>query len=407
MQISIGFSTADDALKNVLELADQIKPASVQFGPNDLLLAFCNSGISRTDFFQNLRRTFGEIPVIGGGVIGVITNQDYEYRKPAAGAMLIQGHDYTYRYGSTQIIDKKEVTSGENLISNILVESIDKAALLFFESTKIEPTETSPPIFYEPTLFCNGIYKKMPENILMAGGGLIDSHNFTKTWQFCGDSVQRDAAVALMLGGPVKPYCKIFHGCTPLDGIYHTITKMTEGIVEELDNEPIVEMIDKLHQDKNWRHERPLKFLTLGINKGDKFSDFVETSYISRLISGITPDEKGIMLMEPSFKEGDEIQFMLRDNNKMVETAKEGTQSLINTIEAENKKPCFAFYIDCAGRASNFCNSLTEEAEEVQKLMNKYNIPLLGIYSGIEIAPFDNRSMGLDWTGVLFVLTKD
>ncbi len=407
MQISIGFSSADDALKSVVEIKNQIEPASALPGPNDLLLAFCNAGINQADFFHNLRRTFGQIPVIGGGVIGVITNQGYEYRNPAAGAMLIQGSDYTYRYGSTRIIDKKEKASGENLIRKVGLENDDKAALLFFESTRIESTETTPPIFYEPTQFCNGIYEKMPERILMAGGGLTDNYNFTKTWQFCGDTVQRDAVAALMFGGPFKPYCKIFHGCTPLDGIYHTITKMTDGIIEELDGEPIVEMIDKLHQDKNWRHEHPLKFLTLGINKGDKFGEFVETGYISRLISGITPDEKGIMLMESSFKEGDEIQFMLRDNNKMVETAKQGTQSLINTIKAENKTPCFAFYIDCAGRASDFCNSLTEEAQEVQKLMNKYSLPLLGFYSGIEIAPFDNRSMGLDWTGVLFVLTKD
>ncbi len=407
MQISIGFSTADEASKSVLELVSQIKPASVQPGPNDVLLAFCNSGISQTDFFINLRRAFGETAVIGGGVIGVITNENYEYRNPAAGAMLIQGNDYTFRYGTTRIIDKKEAESGENLIRKIRVENNDKAALLFFESTRIESTETSPPIFYEPTMFCNGIYKKMPESILMAGGGLTDNYNFYKTWQFCGDSIQRDTAVALMLGGPVKPYCKIFHGCTPLDGLYHTITKMTDGIIVELDGAPIVEMIDEFHQDQNWRNEHPLKFLTLGINKGDKFGDFIETSYINRLISGITPDGKGIMLMESSFKEGDEIQFMLRDNNKMVETAREGTQSLIDTIEAENKKPCFAVYIDCAGRASDFCNSLNEEAEEVQKLMNKYNIPLLGIYSGIEVAPFGGRSMGLDWTGVLFVLTED
>jgi hypothetical protein len=38
--------------------------------------------------------------------------------------------------------------------------------------------------------------------------------------------------------------------------------------------------------------------------------------------------------------------------------------------------------------------------------MNKHRIPLFGIYSGVEIAPYNNRSIGLDWTGVLFALTE-
>ena len=42
---------------------------------------------------------------------------------------------------------------------------------------------------------------------------------------------------------------------------------------------------------------------------------------VNRLIVGVSPDEKGIIPIEPYFHEGDEIQFMLRDNNRMIETA--------------------------------------------------------------------------------------
>ena len=49
----------------------------------------------------------------------------------------------------------------------------------------------------------------------------------------------------------------------------------------------------------------------------------------------------------------------------------------------------------------------TEEAAEVQQVMNRYNTPLLGFYSGVEVAPILGKSRGLDWTGVLMVLAKD
>jgi small ligand-binding sensory domain FIST len=247
----------------------------------------------------------------------------------------------------------------------------------------------------------------MPESTLLTGAGLVGDLSFGKTIQFCGDTIRKNSVLGLMFGGAVKAFSQVFHGCTPLDGIYHTITKITNGSIEELDGKPIVPMIDNLFQDKNWHNEHPLKLLTIGINKGERFSEFLETNYVNKLIVGISPDEKGIIPIEPYFKEGDEIQFMLRDNNRMIETAGQGARALLDNISSENKKPYFAFYINCAGRAANNCNSLNEEAIEVQSVMNKYNIPLLGIYSGVEIAPYNNRSIGLDWTGVLFVLTEE
>jgi len=38
--------------------------------------------------------------------------------------------------------------------------------------------------------------------------------------------------------------------------------------------------------------------------------------------------------------------------------------------------------------------------------LNQYETPLLGFYSGVEIAPFLQKSRGLDWTGVLMVLAE-
>jgi hypothetical protein len=407
MKASIGFSLAKDASANVLEIRDQIKATSVKSDKNDVLITFCNSGIDYTSFYAQLRNAFGEIPIIGGGVVGVITNHQYEYINPAAGAMLIQGNDYTCRYGSVGDFNQNEIESGEKLINNIGVEKNDKALMIFFESGAIEAADGYPPVLNHSTLLCDGIYRKMPETIMLVGAGLAGNLNFDKSFQLCGNAICKDSALGLMFGGPVKAFSRVFHGCTPLDGIYHTITKVTNGIIEELDGESIVRILDELFQDKSWRNENPLKLLTLGVNKGEKFCEFIETNYVNRLIVGISPDGKGIIPIEPYFHEGDEIQFMLRDNNRMVETAGQGAQALIDKILFENKKPYFAFYINCAGRAAKNCDSLNEEAIEVQNVMNKHHIPLLGIYSGVEIAPYNNRSIGLDWTGVLFVLSEE
>jgi hypothetical protein len=60
--------------------------------------------------------------------------------------------------------------------------------------------------------------------------------------------------------------------------------------------------------------------------------------------------------------------------------------------------------MDCAGRSRAFSGAETEEASLVQQALGE-QVPLLGFYSGVEIAPLLGRSRPLDWTGVLTLLT--
>ena len=91
----------------------------------------------------------------------------------------------------------------------------------------------------------------------------------------------------------------------------------------------------------------------------------------------------------------------------MIESSRNNSENLMKNINDDGKIPVFALYIDCAGRTAEQSNTITEEAAEIQQVMNRYNTPLLGFYSGVEVAPILGKSRGLDWTGVLMVLAKD
>ena len=77
----------------------------------------------------------------------------------------------------------------------------------------------------------------------------------------------------------------------------------------------------------------------------------------------------------------------------------------------------FALYIDCAGRTSAFSGADVEEAAILQYRQSARadleqaelgpETPLLGFYSGVEIAPLLGRSRPLDWTGVLTLFTLE
>ena len=62
-------------------------------------------------------------------------------------------------------------------------------------------------------------------------------------------------------------------------------------------------------------------------------------------------------------------------------------------------------YIDCAARASAYCGTEREEAEEIQRFIGS-KMPLLGMYAGVEIAKVGWEMEALDWTGVLCVFSE-
>jgi small ligand-binding sensory domain FIST len=209
-----------------------------------------------------------------------------------------------------------------------------------------------------------------------------------------------------MLAGYFKPYLRIMHGCTPLDGTYHKITKIEGTIIYELDGKPIVEMIDELYGNQNWRNQHPLDLLTIGINHGGRFEVPKESNYVNRLITGVLPNGEGISIFEPDLELGTEIQFMLRDGEKMIESARINSKELMEQTRADGREALFGMYINCAGRTSTHSNTPIEEASEVQGVFNQHSTPLLGFYSGVEVAPLLQKSRGLDWTGVLIVFAK-
>jgi small ligand-binding sensory domain FIST len=89
----------------------------------------------------------------------------------------------------------------------------------------------------------------------------------------------------------------------------------------------------------------------------------------------------------------------------MEESAEKGSKEAMAYFQRNNQEPFFALYIDCAGRTAGFSGTEKEEASIIQKNLGK-DIPLLGFYSGVEIAPLMGKSRGLDWTAVLLILGR-
>jgi hypothetical protein len=406
MKIGIGYSNIPDSFQAGTTAAEMAMQQAQITRPN-LVLAFCSGALNAPAFFQGLQAVVGtHVPIIGGSAVGIITNTALSHTGFPAGAVIFEAEDLRTQIAVSTGINQGEYQAGNTLAQQLSRTPDDKVLLLFYDSIKLPATVSSPPIMNASPPLLLGIETVMGQSVPIIGAGVAGDLALHATQQFCGSFVGEQCAVGALLSGAFDVYFRIMHGCIPMDGVYHTITRIAGATIYEVDGQPIVPMLDALYGSPDWQAQMPVKRLSIGVNMGGKYDDFQEDRYVNRLISGIQPGGNGIVLFEPDLAAGMEIQFMLRDGAQMIASAQANAAALLAQIKADGRRPVFAFYIDCAGRCAAFSETLTEEAAEIQTVCQQHHIPLLGFYSGVEIAPFLGQSRGLDWTGVLMALTE-
>ena len=406
MKIGIGYQNESDAVESGVRLAESAMKNGNIDHPS-LALAFCGGSLDADGFFRGLRSVIGlQTPIIGGSAIGVITNEHLSYEGHPAGVAILESEDIRCDIAAAGSLDRDEKHAGITLAKKLPCPSDSKLMLMFYDSIKISATSDTPPVMNASPRLIAGIEDTLGPEVPIIGAGVLADISFGPTRQFCGDFVESQHVVGAMLSGDFEPCFRIMHGCVPMDGLYHTITKIEGPVIYEADGRPIVALIDEIYGSREWQNQLPVRRLSIGVNMGDKYDDFREEHYVNRLIAGVLPGREGIVIFEPDLETGTEIQFMLRDVETIMASARKNSSQLMSQIHAEGKTPLFGLYIDCAGRCASVSETLSEEAAEIISVFNHHHIPLLGFYSGVEVAPLQGKTRGLDWTGVLMVMAR-
>ncbi len=370
--------------------------------PN-MLMVFIGGKHPAEQALRAIRQVFPDALIVGGSAAGVISRQGLGYSGFEIGITAFYGETFTPKLVMTGHLLQGERQAGMEL--GQLVREVahdDASVVLFFDSVA-----TSVPLrLHAASLLVEGFQAGLDgRRIQLIGGGLLTDLNLSGGWVFDGGEVRKHAAIALVFPRSVKTLTTILHGCRPVSA-FMEITRIEGAEVFELDGQPalrVVEQMLDLPLGSSRGSELSL-IAALGQKQGDKFAPYDENAYVNRFIVNADPDRGSITLFEPDFTKGMQVQIMSRDNSLMLESAARGveqiSQAILNT-------PCLlALYIDCAGRASVRSGSTAEEAELVVNGIDE-TMPLLGFYSGVEIATFSGGySRPLDWTGVLTIFQR-
>lgn len=402
MQVGVGYSDNPDSMEAGVQAAKGALGQSGRNDPCDMALLFSTARHDQRLLREAVVSVVGEsIPIYGGGAVGIITNDYYGYAGDQIGLACIW----------------LDGVSCDVLIDGGMPESEEEAGLrLGRRLAELGTTSASPVmLFYDAldykddgfrmlmaTWLLNGIEKGLGFLPDLTGAGMQGDHTCSPTSQWIGDGIGEHYAMALAFSGDVRIDSVIMHGCHPATP-YYTVTKSDGPVILEINGKPAIQFVDELLDSSIAPEDYPF-FLIFGINHGERWEEYDENYYASRLCLGIDKERGGIVMFEPDMVEGTEFQIMFRSLD--LDYMKPKIDKVFNDLDG--REPVFAMYIDCAGRCAGYGGMDIEDAFVIQKTVAG-RVPVLGLYTGVEIASIGGRPRGLDWTGVfcLFSQSKD
>lgn len=400
MLVRVGFSDIPESMRAGRRAAISAMEQAGRSGPCDFALLFCTARHNERFLREAVAGVIGEdVPIYGGGAVGVITNETFGYAGDQAGlaCVWLDGAD-------CNILTEPGLLSGEEdtgiRLGRRLADlgtSPDSSVMLFYDA--VNRTGGGVKLLMA-TWLLQGLEKGLGFLPVLAGAGLQGDHICTATDMFTGDGAGRHQALAMAFSDDIKMDIAIMHGCRPASG-YYTVTKAEGPVILEINHEPAISFLDRLLGPSTRPEDYPF-FLILGVNHGDKWGAYNENDYASRLCLGIDRERGGIVMFEPDMVEGTEFQIMFRSLD--LDYMKPKINALFDNLDG--REPVFAMYIDCAGRCAGYGGTDLEDALVLQDTVAG-RVPLLGLYTGVEIAPMGGKPRGLDWTGVFCLFSQN
>jgi hypothetical protein len=396
----VGYGKNTDPVAAVREAVAALGPSAQS---PQIVMAFAGGKLDPFAVRAALADQLGQVPVAGGSAAGAISRQGLGYSGFEIGLVAFDDPKTAPQLIKSDALGRGERVAGAELGLQVRQTVNDASVVvMFFDSV----ASTVPPRLHYASAIVAGFNEAMGNApVTLIGGGMLTDMNMSGAWVFDGDGVNKHATTALIFPPCIEAETEILHGCRPVS-TFMEITRIDGATVYELDGEPALRVIERMLglPIGGGRGQELSLIATLGQKQGDPYAPYDERSYVNRLILTADADTGSITLFEPDFEPGAMVQIMSRDNSLMLESVRRGVTAANASIQ--DRDALLALYIDCAGRASARSGSPIEEAELVAKGLAP-SVPLLGFYSGVEVAPFaGDRSKPLDWTGVLTLLRQ-
>lgn len=351
----------------------------------DFLLLFATVGHDLQKLIQGIYAVAGSIPLSGCSGAGSITNvgcdeANYSLALMGLKSEQIQFHPFIVPDLSA-LADDVGKQIGSQINSLKLPVSDKKLLLLFPDGLTVNADK----------LF-QGISSKVGSYIDFVGGTASNDFHFSKTYQFCNQTILNDAVSGVLITGEFDYVIGISHGCKPI-GNYRTVTKVQDNIIYEIDHQPALNLLKSFIGEE--RFSDIVQVNLLGI--GQSFEGEVNSEdLIARAIMGFN-EEQGSIQLGANISVGSLVRFTRRDKNKIKKSTQTVAQQVMDGLQSPQEATYF--YFNCVGRGSYLFGDSDVDVKNLLEVLGQNN--LMGFFTLGEIAPIRGENYFHNYTGVM------
>lgn len=389
--VKIGFARHHDTITAVNEALEQCESYNAAF-----LLVFSARRHDPEQVLTAVRFKAPGVKVFGGSVVGIITRDVASYGGYEFAAIAFHFGPDLPQFVAADPCETTDVAIGRSL-GNAIVAASDNFETMFLFYTSVADV-TSRQLHHGTSILSGLLDGLGVVGVNIAGGGLLTDFNFDDSWIITPDGIRKHSAFAVVFPPHLSFETCVLGACRSI-GPSMIITAIDGARVLSLDGAPALDVLCALLQREPNSSGNTLSLdLCIGLvnplpsNLSDKVRDVIRVIIYEDII------DRSICLLEPDFSVGDQVCFMLRDNDYMTSSAK-------FTSNALNAKTILSIYIDCAGRASVLSGTQEEEGLVAMSSL-PVDTPALGLYSGVEIASDGQSPRALDLTGVMISVVE-
>ena len=214
-------------------------------------------------------------------------------------------------------------------------------------------------------------------------GGLVSGGTQPGTNHlYLGNSVYTEGIIGLAFDGDLAMEPIVAQGCRPI-GEPKQITKCQANVLIELDNESPLNYLSRIYQvlpDRDQELFRSQLLVGIGVNSV-LYQD--DNEFLIRNIMGTDP-EKGVLGISELVREGQIVQFHLRDAVSSAEDLKSQLHRYLEA-SAHPTQSRAAIMFECTGRGSYLYGEEGHDSNIFAETIG--SIPLTGFFCNGEIGP--------------------
>ncbi len=340
---------------------------------------------------RKVKETTGATHVVGCGAAGVLTTDGEVERSPGVAVLTMRSDTISAtRFFVPQLRGRSQEV-GQEIAAHVKPYLGSNNLLVVFPDT----------YNFQPAPFFAGLGETLGD-LPTVGGGASEDGSVGETFQLCGDTVSSNSVSGFLLAGAFHSTIGIAQACQPI-GPAHTVTKVHRNLLLELDGRPAFEVFAEVVKEPLLQDlRRAAAFVFVGLPTDPERQRLARGEYLVRNLIGFDPD-RGIIAIADEVHEGQKIIFTLREASR----SREDLQLILEaqTQAWQGRKPAFGLYFNCVGRGGGLYGFPDMDISYMKQYLGE--IPVIGFFTGCEIAPIHQQRQLHQYSGVLALIGED